>query len=464
MPLFQRPRVSPILNFFSLLTAALFLFVLAYANSTASQAYTLLPPECGQSVDACINTKQLSYVTVLGPIEDQDKEIFEAINKSLPDGASFPVVYLNSPGGELRTAIQIGRILRKNDAEVRSGSPQFPQFRPECASACTLIAAGATHRYLSEIGLHSGATRVPVSCQLTKKVPLEEATEVMVSSYLRDMNMPDAVESISRVTPDERLKTFYLEKNEPVSNQEITKLGYFTGEQKDILRILPAAFGYYNAVASKSEYLKAAADFGVIDAKWKFIEYVSHSDHADYGDRRDALEMVKRFAMEGDAFAHYLLGNYLSTGYGAVKDTRQATEHYKIAAENGVMPAQALLGEAYLLGRGVPQDIPSAISWSSMAAVQGEARAYETLCYAFGKSAQNDVSRQIGAGWCHLASFSTDQPGKLSKLKSAEASLTAGMDHSTLNAVEDWAINWKPSYKKGDYPCEPGAERFKSPD
>ncbi|MBK7211466.1 MAG: ATP-dependent Clp protease proteolytic subunit [Xanthomonadales bacterium] len=54
------------------------------------------------------------------------------------DSSSFgPQVYLNSPGGDVNSAIEIGRLLRSKRATAHV---------LECASACVLVFAGASNR------------------------------------------------------------------------------------------------------------------------------------------------------------------------------------------------------------------------------------------------------------------------------------------------------------------------------
>ena len=292
------------------LRSGLSALLLGMGGTQSASAYTFLPPECTQGTKACIESGKLSYVSVYGPIRGQDEEQFQEIDYFLPKGRKFPLVYVNSPGGRSRPAMTVGRILRKWDAEVRSGSPLFPDFKPECSSACTLLAAGGTRRYLSHVGLHSGHFREPTGCGTWKQVALDELAEREDADYLREMGMPAGLEQISRKTPFNKMTEFFLDPTQPIKGQTIAKLGFFTGGADDLKKIPEQAFNSGAQVASRLEYLKNSAEKGPSDAAWEFVEFLNTAEPAEYQNPELAFAWLRRLAERGDGYARYILGNY----------------------------------------------------------------------------------------------------------------------------------------------------------
>lgn len=83
-----------------ILRSGLVALLLGIGGVQSASAYSLLPPECTEGTKACIESGKLSYVSVYGPIRGQDEELFQEIDYLLPKDASFPLVYVNSPGGD----------------------------------------------------------------------------------------------------------------------------------------------------------------------------------------------------------------------------------------------------------------------------------------------------------------------------------------------------------------------------
>lgn len=131
-----------------------------------------------------------------------------------------PLVTLNSHGGSIYAAMDIGRNLRKIRATAILG-----QIR-ECSSACVFVLAGATQRMVyGSVGIHR-----PYNPS-TERVSMEEAqreyTQLMrlSKSYLTEMNLPQELyEAMVRTPPEElrlldqkELTNFGLNKTDPVA-------------------------------------------------------------------------------------------------------------------------------------------------------------------------------------------------------------------------------------------------------
>ena len=438
----------------------LFAVPLTLVLAPPASAFTFLPPECTNGTKACITSGKLIYVSVYGLIREQDEEKFREIDYLLPKISSFPIVYVNSPGGKSYPAMEIGRILRKRNAEVRSGSPLFPDNRPECSSACTFLAAGAPRRYLSHVGLHSGFSREPTGCGAWKPVALDESVAKEGADYFREMGMPPMLEEIDRKTPFENMTNFFLDPKQPIKGQMIATLGFFTGGPDDVKRIPNAAFNAGAQMASRLEYLKNSAEMGPAEAAWELVEYLNTAEPEGYRNPELALAWLGRLAEKGDGYARYVLGNYYADGFGTPKNPSEALRNYLAASEQGVGQAQAIIGRAYLFGEGLPQDDLAAFDLSVRAAERGQAMAYETLCEFYGHQTPGYPGRRLGATWCKIASMSTQDHSVLKKIDNTLDRLTQGLGSEDRQKIQDNAINWRPIQETSDKACEIGTERF----
>ncbi len=130
--------------------------------------------------------------------------------------------YLNSPGGDVYAAMEIGRLLRIN----RRNALVTPQS--QCMSSCVLILAGAVSRSsFGTIGIHR-----PYSTE-TGIIKFEEAqnqyqkTRSDIERYLREMNIPTSLfAAMERIPPEkikiltaQEIKEFGLNDTDPVEQE-----------------------------------------------------------------------------------------------------------------------------------------------------------------------------------------------------------------------------------------------------
>ncbi|MCA0401062.1 MAG: hypothetical protein LCH38_09630 [Proteobacteria bacterium] len=80
-------------------------------------------------------------ISLSGPIRAGDDEIFKELLKS-PAGANVRVVRVDSNGGFVRPAAEIGRLIRKHGL-----STLLDARSARCGSACTLLFAGGKNRH-----------------------------------------------------------------------------------------------------------------------------------------------------------------------------------------------------------------------------------------------------------------------------------------------------------------------------
>jgi hypothetical protein len=136
--------------------------------------------------------KHLFFVRLEGAIEKGDDEKFKSLVSRLP--LLMAVVILNSPGGNLESALQIGKELN-----VRGYSTAVERGKV-CASACALAWLAGDKRYMveptSRIGFH--AASISGSDSITGE------GNAMIGAYLDSLGIPmDAIRYITRPLPSD---------------------------------------------------------------------------------------------------------------------------------------------------------------------------------------------------------------------------------------------------------------------
>ena len=124
------------------------------------------------------------------------------------------VVYLNSPGGSLVTAMQLGRVLREHAFDTRVGSRTTDPTRATagtCHSACPFILAGGVQRSLepgSAVGLHRAENRVPVRDEDV----FQHVVGTQVVEYLAEMGVRAEVANIMEDIPHARIRDLTVDE------------------------------------------------------------------------------------------------------------------------------------------------------------------------------------------------------------------------------------------------------------
>lgn len=156
---------------------------------------------------------------VRGDLETLGAALERARSKKLP-----VAVRLNSAGGDFRTAIALGRLMRASEAHAVGGVNDI------CMSSCVMVLAGATFRgHAGQVGIHRPyrLSTAPISSSDMKKEfdswdsdARSFLSEVNVSVRLWDEMIRIAPENV-RVLSSSELVSFGLKGEDPVS-EEIT--------------------------------------------------------------------------------------------------------------------------------------------------------------------------------------------------------------------------------------------------
>lgn len=140
-----------------------------------------------------------------GPIDAGATARLERLVAS--EGISWAVVYLNSPGGSLVSAMQLGRAVRGYAFDTRVGTRTTDAVRATagtCHSACPFVLAGGVRRSAeagSQIGLHRAENRVPVG----DEVAFQRVVEAQVAEYLDEMGLRTELAGIMSAIPHDQI-------------------------------------------------------------------------------------------------------------------------------------------------------------------------------------------------------------------------------------------------------------------
>ena len=410
------------------------------AISTQSNAYPLVQADCRQDVTACAVSGKLAFISVFGEIGPEDEAFFQTLDEALPADAPLPPVYLNSPGGNVPSAMTIGRILRRRAASVETGSPVVEDYHPLCASACVLLAAGAVQRRLTHIGLHSSHVRVKVAPNVMED---EQQDSAHINAYLEEMGISDQVGRIIRDTAYDDIRHFFLDPDQPTSGQDIVKLGFFMPNVApfDPASALPGPFDPNN---SRREYAMLAYEAGSVQAAVEIARSYMRYDPAIQPDFAEADRWLEKAVALGDVGAMHTLAYHLFYGVGGKVDKTRAIALFKAAASQGSAASQNNLGWAYYEGKDVPQSLSDAIYWITRSAEQGEPFAYGSLCEIQAATDFLRDNRAEAYKWCQLALLAMPEGDARGASETAYATLKPLLTVDDVTAGERLVTAWQP--------------------
>lgn len=153
-------------------------------------------------------------------------------------GDKLTVVKLNSKGGSVQAAMQIGREVRKSSGAV------YVTQKDVCISACVLILAGGKSRNVyGSVGIHRPyVSDDPVDTAKGQEV-VYKGIEVQIKEYLTSMNVPTSLyDTMFRIPPEKvrylnnrELQEFNLNENDPyyqsaLDTKEAQNMGLTKGQ------------------------------------------------------------------------------------------------------------------------------------------------------------------------------------------------------------------------------------------
>jgi hypothetical protein len=364
--------------FFSTLIATLSILMTSDHYSAHSAAFVKW--ECVQESQThdCLGKQKVKYIYIYDEIDYQTMAVVNVVNQSTLENQPFPLVYLNSPGGNIDEAMNIGRILRARSASVESLDVFHPDNTPMCNSACSIIAAGATNRNLYEIGFHRGFNAKRLKGEKYKYTEMSNEEMEPVVSYLNEMKISQEVINLIKETPANKIYELYLSLDEPFLNQKIVKYGFRTREPlgEERARLLKLTLLRDDG----RNGLEAAA---ALDDAYAAYTLGRRLVEGTYGYERDikrGLEYLEISAKLDNAYALHELGVIYRDGVEGVKiNNKKAFAYFLRAAKRGLAASQNNAGWMLYEGEGTSKNISEAIYWLTNAVNQGEAFAYGSL-------------------------------------------------------------------------------------
>lgn len=124
-----------------------------------------------------------------GVIDDSTPQKLRAVLKGL--NANWISVYLNSPGGSMLAGMEIGRILRKEQATVYIGT-RGQKHRPKpgaCLSACSLAFLGGAFRFVSPDSIYGVHRASRASGPTAVDLDVGQVIAAASSTYMREMEV-----------------------------------------------------------------------------------------------------------------------------------------------------------------------------------------------------------------------------------------------------------------------------------
>jgi len=183
-------------------------------------------------------------------------------------------VHLDSEGGSVDSAIEIGRFLRDKNSNVMVSAGE------QCASACLFILAGGVTRYLGgRLGMHRPFLETPSRSMTTEDVK-KAATlnQERLRAYFREMNISERLADDMMMIPSNQMRW--------LSPQEIAVYG----------------LGVNDPVVSETKTLKQAQKYGLsrleYERRWQLARGLCELGTAD-----DCIDKV-------------MTGKYTGKGWG----------------------------------------------------------------------------------------------------------------------------------------------------
>ena len=208
---------------------------------TCSQAYAIV------SFREDLSSLNRKIYMISGEITSRDVNQVKNVLQSVGAHATFygeaPIRFrLNSTGGDIYAAIEIGKLIRKARAECEI------EIGGKCYSACVLVLSGAVVRWVlgGEVGIHRPYSKYVGNRDYESTQNEYRRTETAVRAYLTEMNLPGQLfEAMVLVPPekirilsDKELEAFGLSGTDPVEQdtQDATDASYYGISKTECIR------------------------------------------------------------------------------------------------------------------------------------------------------------------------------------------------------------------------------------
>lgn len=303
---------------------------------------------------------------------------FDRISTAIPETSTFPMIYVNSSGGSVASAIRIARVLRARAGKIEGKDIFFPDHKHICSSACVLLSAGGVERNLTNIGLHRMHKSTRIKGELYEHSPISDEAEAFIADFYTEMGLPKELFQEEMKVPFDQLREINFEPDAPFDDQEIVRLGFRT-RKPDLDEV-----GYLKAIDknfTKSLIsLEHAAALGNAQAAFEVGYRYFEGLNGEAISVERGLYWLNRASEMNHLRAMHFLGVTYTNGYQGIKiDQGLALEYLRKAAKLGFASSQNNLGWHYYAAIGVEKNLSEAIYWITRSVDQGEPFAYDSL-------------------------------------------------------------------------------------
>jgi hypothetical protein len=401
-------------------------------------------------IHECARTGGVEYFYIYDEIDAKTGMDMAMMSGAIPLNQPFPKVYINSHGGNVFYARQIGRILRLRSATIEQRDMISPEREARCASACVELAAGAVKRNLIQLQVHKGHIAKRIKGEIYKYYPMPETEMQEASNYFAEMGVDTQIIDLIKKTDEKHEWAFITyDPKKPLHEQLIYKLGYLSDENiaKDLHQL--HKFGEQDDIFAGMA-LPNLASHGDAEAAYKLARrYLYGADGVDKNPKL-ALSWFQKAGELGNASGYHMLGVLYDQDPKVVKrDLRKSTEYYRKAAELGFSGSQNNLAWSYYKGKGVRKNVPEAIYWATRSAEQGEPFAYSTLSeirYERNGFPQDDVET---LKWTLLALNSLPPGDAKNSIYKQSKALMRRMTRGDIDRSYALVKNWRPLIEGG---------------
>jgi hypothetical protein len=161
---------------------------------------------------AWVSTYKDCYISLKGRIGPDDVAIFKRL-LARADGYGLLMLSLDSEGGDIATAIEIGRLVRRWPKSLVMVSGDY-----KCFSACVFVLAGGLHRQVDgRIGIHRPFISTTNSNTYESSQKTFRALEQSAKAFLKDMNIPTSLYDEMMSVPPQKLRL--------LTEQELARFG-----------------------------------------------------------------------------------------------------------------------------------------------------------------------------------------------------------------------------------------------
>lgn len=147
-----------------------------------------------------------------GRISPNDVAIFKR-SVERADGYGLLMLFLNSEGGDIATAIEIGRLVRQWPSSL-----VMVEKGAKCFSACVFVLAGGLHRDVhGNVGIHRPFSSTTNSNTYESSQKTFRTLEQSAKAFLKDMNVPTSLYDEMMSVPPQKLQL--------LTEQELARFG-----------------------------------------------------------------------------------------------------------------------------------------------------------------------------------------------------------------------------------------------